>query len=80
LVRPRPGSSTVAAFGAALGPVARSRLTVHEELGGALQMLRQPVDDGAEMERRLSHPAGQRGAIQVDAGSGEDLRLPVEMR
>jgi len=41
-------------------------------------MLGQSIDHGAEMERRLADPACQRGAIQIDAGPGENLGLAIQ--
>ena len=41
-------------------------------------MLSQPIDHGREMERRLSDPACERGAVQIKPGAAHDLRLPVK--
>ena len=48
---------------------------VHEQLGRSLQMLGQPVDDGAQVERRHADPIGQRATMDGDARPGEDLAL-----
>lgn len=48
---------------------------VHEQLGRSLQMLGQPVDDGAEVERRHADPVGQRAAMDGDARPGKDPAL-----
>ena len=45
----------------------RCRGLVHEQLGRALQMLRQPVDDGPQMERGDADPVGQGAAVDGDA-------------
>lgn len=50
---------------------------IHEELRGHLQMFGQPVDDRREMEACQTHPICQRGSVNVDAGSSQDLALSV---
>jgi hypothetical protein len=51
--------------------------TVHEQLCRPLQVLGQSVDNGPQVERGNADPVGQGGAMDVDAGPGEDLALPV---
>jgi len=78
LVRPRPGSRTGAAFAAALEPLARSPLTVHEQLRGRLQVLGQPIDRRPQMEPGATHPVGQGAAMDIDPRPGEDLALAMQ--
>ncbi len=51
----------------------RRRGFVHEELGGSLQVLGQPIHDGRQVEGRHADPVGQRRAVNVDARAGQDL-------
>ena len=67
---------------AGLGPAApgvedRRRGFIHEQLGGGLQMLGQPVDHGPEVERGHPDPVGQRAAMDADPRPGEDPALAV---
>lgn len=55
----------------------RRRGLVHEQLARSFQVLRQPVDYGAEVEGGCSNPIGERAAVQVDPGAGQDLALAV---
>ena len=40
----------------------------------------QPIHHRGQMKRRLAHPAGKRGAVQVHARAGVDLRLTVQRK
>ena len=42
----------------------------HEEFGRCFKVLGQPVHHGAKMEGRHADPVGQRGPVNVDAGTG----------
>lgn len=41
-------------------------------------MLCQPIHHRTEVERRRAHPIGQRAAVEIDAGTGEDLALTIQ--
>ncbi len=51
---------------------------VGEELGRGLEALEQALVDGPEQEGRFADPVGERGAVEMDALPGVDLRLAVE--
>lgn len=50
---------------------------LHEQLGGRLQMLGQPIHHRPEVERGNTDPIRQRAAMDIDARAGEDLALSV---
>lgn len=50
---------------------------VHEQLGGGLEVLGQSVKHGPQVEGRDTDPVGQRAAMDVNAGTPEDLALPI---
>lgn len=58
---------------AASGVEDRRRRLVHEEPGRSLQVLGQPVDHRAEVERGCPGPVRQGAAVDLDAGAGKDL-------
>jgi len=55
----------------------RRRGLVHEQLGGRLQMLGQPIHHGSQVERGNTDPIRQRAAMDIDTRAGEDLALSV---
>ena len=57
----------------------RGRL-VHEQFRGGLQMLSQTIDDWRKVEGSFANPSCQRGPVNMDAGSRQDLSLSVQMR
>ena len=64
--------------GAALGPVACSRLTVHEQAVRGREAPGDPRGDRLEMEAGPSRPVAETGAVEGDPLAGMDLRLPAE--
>ena len=68
---------------AGLGPPApriehRRPGLVHEQLGRALEVLEQPLVQGAELGGGAADPVRQRRAIELDALPGVDLALAIE--
>ena len=63
---------------AASGGEDRSRGLIHEQLSGGLDVFRQPVDHGAEVEGCGACPVRQGAAVDLDAGARQDLALAVE--
>lgn len=50
---------------------------IHEQLGGGLEVLGQSVNHGPQVEGRDPDPIGQRAAMDVNAGTPEDLALSI---
>lgn len=50
---------------------------IHEQLARSLQVPIQPVDYGTEVEGGCPHPIGERAAVQIDPGAGQDLALAL---
>lgn len=56
----------------------RRRGLVGKELRRGFQLLQQPLVNGPQVPGRAADPVSERGAIQVDALPGVDLRLAIE--
>lgn len=50
---------------------------IHEQLTGALQVLGEPVDHRAKVEGGGANSIGERAAMEIDPGPGQDLALAV---
>ena len=55
----------------------RGRGFVHEQLAGLFQVFSQPVHHRLQMERRVSNPIRQHGAVQIKTCARQDLALAV---
>lgn len=84
----RPGIRSLSGRDPGPGPVPWSRLLPgrrmrsmlprgHEQFARALQVLGEPVDYGTEVEGGGANPIGERAAVNVDPGPGQDLALAV---
>ena len=51
---------------------------IHEQVARALEDVRKPPGQRRQVIASRADPSGQRRAVQLDTGPGEDLRLPVQ--
>lgn len=63
---------------AAAGIQHRRRGLVGKEFRRGFQLFQQPLVDRTQMPGRAAYPVGKRGAVEVDALPGVDLRLTIE--